>query len=434
LSLRRVPELLAAAVGTNKLDAALKATLADPRFGGAANACLMVQAGGVPIYIHNPTLPLVPASNLKLLTATAALDRLPSGDRLVTKVMGDAAPRNGTLAGNLYLVGGGDPQLRTPDYVANLHFPAQIFDNLITLAEQVRAAGVTQVTGSVVGDETRYDTQRYIPTWPARYMTNGEVGPLSALSVNDGFATSKPGPAAAQPAQQAAAVFSTLLQARGVTVAGAAQAGRAPPAAVKISEFASAPLPDLVDEILRRSDNNGAELITKELGRQANSATPTTAAGVASIQAALQADGLPTAGLHMVDGSGLDRSDRVTCQVILDALLRSGPDGILGRGLAIAGTSGTLYRRMIGTPAAGRLRAKSGSLEGVSALSGFVTAAPGPVGATGAGSATSLTFSLITNSSPSLAAGDALCDRVGVLLAQFPQAPPVADLGPLPGP
>jgi D-alanyl-D-alanine carboxypeptidase/D-alanyl-D-alanine-endopeptidase (penicillin-binding protein 4) len=433
LSLRRVPELLALAVGTVKLDTALDATLSDPRYGPtAANSCLTAQAGSVPIYSHNPTMPLLPASNLKLLTATAALDKLPAGQRFTTTVKGDSAPAGGVVTGNLYLVGGGDPMLRTPDYVATFHFPAQIFDNLDTLADQVRAAGVTKVTGSVVGDESRYDTRRNVATWPSRYTTSGEVGPLSALSVNDGFVGSNPAAPAAQPAQQAAATFAALLQARGITIGGPAANGTAPAAAPKITELASAPVADVVDEVLRRSDNNGAELITKELGRQASPATPTTAAGVAVIQSALQVDGLPTAGLHMVDGSGLDRSDRATCQVILAALVRGGPDGAIGRGLPVAGKSGTLIRRMVATPAVGRLRAKTGSLDGVAALSGFVTPAPGSGSSSAASGATGVAFSLISNSTPSLSAGDALGDRVGVALAQFPQAPPIADLAPLP--
>lgn len=433
LSLRRVPELLATAVGIPKLAAPLDSTLADSRYGaGAANSCLMVQAGSVPLYVHNPALPLLPASNLKLLTATAAIDKLPATDRLVTTVKGDAAPNKGVVSGNLYLVGGGDPLLRTPDYVANLRYPEQIYDDINTLADQVKAAGVTQITGSVVGDDSRYDNQRSVAAWPARYLTNGEVGPLSALSVNDGFgANNIP---ASNPAQQAAATFAALLRARGITIGGGVTAGTAPPSAAKITELDSAPIAEVVDEVLRRSDNNGAELITKELGRQANPATPTTAAGVAAVQADLQADGLPLAGLNMVDGSGLDRTDRVTCQLILATLMRSGPDGAVGKGLAVAGMTGTLFRRFIGTAAAGRLRAKTGSLEGVAALSGFVTPAPTPASATSAAGTTGVAFSLITNSAPSMAAGDALGDRVGGLLAQFPQAPPIATMAPIGAP
>ncbi|MDQ1358807.1 MAG: D-Ala-D-Ala carboxypeptidase 3 family, partial [Acidimicrobiaceae bacterium] len=87
LSLRRVPELLAMAVGTAKLDASLDAILSDPRYGpSAANSCLIAQAGSTPVYSHNPTMALLPASNLKLLTATAALDKLPAGQRFTTTV------------------------------------------------------------------------------------------------------------------------------------------------------------------------------------------------------------------------------------------------------------------------------------------------------------------------------------------------------------
>ncbi len=432
LSLRRAPALLALAVATSTLDAGLDAALSDPRYGKvSAHSCLVVQDATLPIYSHNPTLPVIPASNLKLLTATAALDKLPATDRFVTTVESAAVPANGTINGDLYLVGGGDPLLFTPGYVASLPYPALIYDNIDTLADQVRAAGVTKVTGSVIGDESRYDTQRGVATWSPSYLASGEVGPLSALEVNDGFSSFEPRDvAAAQPAEQAAATFTTLLQAAGVTVSGAPGAGTAPATAAKITELSSSPLPAVVDEVLRRSDDDGAELITKELGRDV-SGSPTTTAGVAVIQADIAADGLPTAGLHMADGSGLDRSDRVTCQLVLATLLRSGPNGAVGQGLALAGKTGTLFQRMVGTPAAGRLRAKTGTLDGVSALSGFVSPAP-PASATNAVDPSGVAFSLIGNSVASNAAGDALGNRVGVLLAQFPQAPPLAELAPLP--
>jgi D-alanyl-D-alanine carboxypeptidase/D-alanyl-D-alanine-endopeptidase (penicillin-binding protein 4) len=192
----------------------------------------------------------------------------------------------------------------------------------------------------------------------------------------------------------------------------------------------SAPLSDELGEILRSSDNNGAELITKELGRHANAATPTTRAGVTAIQTDIGADGLPVSGLHMVDGSGLDRGNRVTCQLILAALMRSGPDGALARDLPVAAKSGTLINRMAGTPAAGRLRAKTGTLDGVAALSGFVTPPPGSSSPNGASSPGAVTFSLITNAAPSVAAGERLGNLVGAGLAQFPQVPPIAALAP----
>jgi D-alanyl-D-alanine carboxypeptidase/D-alanyl-D-alanine-endopeptidase (penicillin-binding protein 4) len=191
-----------------------------------------------------------------------------------------------------------------------------------------------------------------------------------------------------------------------------------------VASLPSAPLAQVVGEVLRQSDNDGAELFTKELGRLAGS--PTTKAGVAVIRADLAAAGLPVNELSMVDGSGLDRSDQVSCQLLVDVLQRSGPDGALGSGLPVAGRSGTLQDRMVATPAATRVHAKTGSLDQVSSLSGFVVAGPAAPGAT------AITFSCIFNGDPNQTAAEAVEDRIGVILAGYPQAPPLAQLSPLP--
>jgi D-alanyl-D-alanine carboxypeptidase/D-alanyl-D-alanine-endopeptidase (penicillin-binding protein 4) len=429
LSVRRVPALLAGVIGRIHLDDALNAALADPSLGPARNgACLVVEQGPVTLFARNPTAMLIPASGLKLLAGAAILDKLGPQARLVTTVAADRAPASGVVTGNLYLVGGGDPLLRTADYVATLRYKELIYTHLEDLANAVRAAGVTHVTGAVVGDESRYDTERYLPTWKPSYAATGEVGPISALQVNDGFAAAAPNRVpAAQPAEMAASVFTALLKARGVAVDGAAASGRTPAGAPPVASLSSAPLAQVVGEVLKQSDNDGAELFTKELGRMAGS--PTTAAGVAAIRADLTAAGLPVSQLSMVDGSGLDRSDRVSCQLLVDVLQRSGPAGALGAGLPVAGQSGTLQGRLVGTPAATRLRAKSGSLDAVSSLSGFVM----PVAtAAGQDQAAALTFSMIFNGNPSQTATEAVEDRIGVILAGYPQAPPLAQMSPLP--
>jgi D-alanyl-D-alanine carboxypeptidase/D-alanyl-D-alanine-endopeptidase (penicillin-binding protein 4) len=314
--------------------------------------------------------------------------------------------------------------------VAGLHYRELLYTHLEDLAQAVKAAGVTHVTGAVVGDESRFDTQRSVPTWKPSYASGGDVGPLSALQVNDGFQAVKPRTIAApRPAQQAAAVFTGLLKARGVVVDGAATDGQAPSTAVAVTSLKSAPLSDVLSEVLRQSDNNGAELITKELGRQFGGG-PTTVAGVAVVRATLAADGLPVDQLTTVDGSGLDRSDRVTCQLLVDTLLRSGPDGPLGRGLPIAGQTGTLQDRMGHTAAAGRLRAKTGTLDAVSGLAGFVLAANSPTA--GGGQQPPLTFSCLFNGNLTRASAEAVENHIGALLADFPQAPSLDTLAPLP--
>jgi serine-type D-Ala-D-Ala carboxypeptidase/endopeptidase (penicillin-binding protein 4) len=421
LSVRRLPGLLARTVAMLRLEPTLDAAFAA----AGPDACLIVQQGSVVLFSRRPTLPLIPASNLKLLTVAAALDRMGPDAKLVTDVRADHPAAGGTVNGNLYLVGGGDPLLRTADYVASLRYHEEIYSHLDRLAQQVHAAGVTHVAGGVVGDESRYDTQRSIPTWKPSYAATGEVGPLSALEVNDGFDTFRPNDvAAAQPAVQAARVFTDLLRQRGVAVDGAPAQGRTPAAAAPITSLSSPPLADTLAEVLRQSGNNGAELITKELGRRFGGA-PTTAAGMAVIRGDLQASGLPVDQLTMLDGSGLDRGDRATCQLVIDALTRRGLQSDLVKGLPVAGRSGTLEKRFIGTPAAGRLRAKTGSLTGVTALSGVVDPAPGS-------SDSGLAFALILNGQPSMTAGETLADRIGVILAGYPQAPSADRLAPLP--
>jgi D-alanyl-D-alanine carboxypeptidase/D-alanyl-D-alanine-endopeptidase (penicillin-binding protein 4) len=133
-----------------------------------------------------------------------------------------------------------------------------------------------------------------------------------------------------------------------------------------------------------------------------------------------------------VDGSGLDRNDRVSCELILATLERGGPDGPLAKGLSVAGQSGTLIRRMRGTAAAGRLMAKTGTLAGVASLSGFVASniVHGPNVVEGRAGGPDLAFSLIVNGSFTIPGGDAFTDHMGVLLAQFPQT--IVIPGPLP--
>ena len=121
-----------------------------------------------------------------------------------------------------------------------------------------------------------------------------------------------------------------------------------------------------------------------------------------------------------VDGSGLDRADRASCGLVLDTLQAPQPADAISAGLPVAARSGTLGRRFVGTPAAGRLRAKTGSLEGVVSLSGLVDEKD----------ASPLAFSMIANDVARDAVGRALEDRVGVAVARWPAVAITPDLGP----
>ncbi|HUR19103.1 MAG TPA: D-alanyl-D-alanine carboxypeptidase/D-alanyl-D-alanine-endopeptidase [Acidimicrobiales bacterium] len=422
LSARRVPALLVRVVADGRLRAGIDTALAGPALGPGSQSCIVVRQGPRMVLSRRPDDRLIPASNLKILTALAALTRLGSEEKLATEVrVGRPFGAGGMVDGPLWLVGGGDPLLATADYAASLPNQPQLFTPLEKLADAVVAAGVRQIGGGIVGDETRYDTQRYIPTWRPVYITDSESGPASALDVNDGFVAFRPRKLAApEPDVHAAGVLTALLQARGVIVDRPPVDGQAPAGAPVVARVESLPVRDLVGEMLRESDNLTAELLVKELGRRFAGAG-TTVAGLGVVRETLASAGLPVEHLAAVDGSGLDRSDRASCTLLVAALDAGGAKGHLAAGLPVAGRDGTLARRFQGNPAAGRLRAKTGSLEGVAALTGFVDSA------TGAGP---LSFAFLANGLPRDAVGRALQEQLGALLAAYPQAPPPADLAP----
>ena len=403
LSVRRTPALLSRTIAdlalANQLDAAL----------GASTSCLVVKSAdhSRTLYARNPDQPLIPASNLKLLTALAVLNEIGPDETFATTAKGNLDASTGTVVGPLYLVGGGDPILETADYAPTRRFPTAIRTPFERLADDLVAKGVKRITGGVLGDESRYDTKRYIETWRPNYITNGQVGPQSALLVNDGFVQFKPTrQATAKPATHAAALLTELLKGRGVSVEGQVGQSRTPASAASISELRSPPVREIVAEMLKESDNTTAELLVKELGFRLKGAG-TTEAGLDALRAELQ---LPAA-VEAVDGSGLDRSDRATCNVIIQALAAVPPDA-----LPTAATDGTLTDRFLNHPAAGRLKAKTGSLNGVASLSGYAE--------------DDIAFALIANDVAREATGRALQEAVGAVLVRYPEAPDPDELAP----
>lgn len=420
-SLRRVPGYVARVVADGRLTADLERALDDPVLGPARDrTCLTVaDADGRPLFARRPELTLIPASTMKVLTGAVALARIGPEARLTTEVRASGPPRDGAV-GDLWLVGGGDPLLSTADFAVDAGFAGQprLATPLEALADRVVAAGVRRVGGRIVGDESRYDTQRLVPSWNPRYIAGFEVSPISALVVNKNFLvdTRAFGP---PPPVHAASVLAGLLRARGVAVGGAGE-GRVPSEAVKLTALDSPPLSEVVGEVLQHSDNLGAEMLVKELGVRFGG-SGSTAAGLAVVRDHLTGTGVALDGMAAVDGSGLDRSDRLSCDILQRVFAKTG-EGELGKVLPVAGRNGTLHRRFQNTPAAGKVRAKTGSLEGVAALSGWTTAASGR----------SVQFSLLSNELPAAQIGSALQDKVVNALARYPQAPAPDDLAPRP--
>ncbi len=424
LSARRAPELLARPVAARAVKAAVDPVIA--KF--PATSCVLVTDGTTQLASSGADTPLAPASNTKLLTATAALDVLGADTKLVTKVESATPPKGGTVTGDLFLVGGGDPLLSTATSAALTAHGKEPTSSMEALADQVVASGVRTVTGSVVGDGSRYDDVRTAPKWPQRYITDGTASNLGALMVNDARTidpikpggTSGPAP---DPALHAATVFTALLNARGVTVAGAPKVGVAPKDATEITTLPSLTVAELTDQMLTFSDNTTAEMLVKELAAHDGS-VGSTAGGIQVLVGSLTAMGLPVDGLQLYDGSGLTRDNRATCALLDAVIQRNGVDGTIAKGLARPGQPGTLDDRLLAEPLRSAVAAKTGTLNDVTALSGWLRTTSGRP----------LAFSTLQNpAGRAIQASDlALQTQLLQALMSYPQSPPITSLAPLP--
>jgi D-alanyl-D-alanine carboxypeptidase/D-alanyl-D-alanine-endopeptidase (penicillin-binding protein 4) len=292
------------------------------------------------------------------------------------------------------------------------------------LADAVVAKGVRRVNALVV-DDTRQDAIRYLPQWSPSYKAEGQIGPLGALTVNHGFSrfVGRSKTAVDDGALYAGDQLARLLRARGVTVNGAVTHGKEAEGATEVARIDSAPVSAIVAESVSASDNGGTENLIREIGVKA-SKDGSTAAGVAAAMAKLAELGVPMAGVHLVDGSGLARDNRVTCRALaytMDLGVRPEFKSLVD-GLSVAGVSGTLADELLGTGLEGRLRAKTGFLNGVTGLAGIVD-----VGRP-------LRFALVVNGTFGEATAIRIRGQLAQLIARFPEAPPADQLVPAPVP
>ena len=251
-SARRVPEFWRSEAAARRLTVGLRETVAG------TSACIAADAGGAPIAI-DATTTLAPASTLKLATAVTVLALRGESFRFRTEVRGRTPDVSGVIAGDLHLVGGGDPTLATPRYEdwvrATPRFAADPVTPLQGLVDALVDAGVTRVDGSVVGYGGRYAGPAFLPEWKPNYRTEGQVGPIGALTVNHGFGEFPPPTPVDDPARYAAEQLTTLLDRAGITVTGAArsEAAAQPPAdpdAALLATIDSPPLRDIVAGML----------------------------------------------------------------------------------------------------------------------------------------------------------------------------------------
>jgi D-alanyl-D-alanine carboxypeptidase/D-alanyl-D-alanine-endopeptidase (penicillin-binding protein 4) len=325
------------------------------RAGGGAGAYVVDLDSGQTLFEDAAGVPRVPASVEKLYTTATALLRFGPDATLPTAALGDVAPdANGLLEGDLYLRGGGDPA----------------FDSRAAgaLADSLIAQGLLEVSGRVIGDESAFDQLRGGPE--SGYRTSIWVGPLSALSLNQGRTGRRRPRFQASPALFAAQVFERALERRGVSVRRRARAGLAPPAAAVLAESASPPLATLIARTNAPSDNFFAETLLKALGARFGGGG-STAAGARVVRSTVRDLG---ARPRVVDGSGLSTGNRTSPRQVvrlLTAMDRSEAGIFFAESLAIAGRTGTLEDRMGRTAARDRCSAKTGTLYWVSSLAGY---------------------------------------------------------------
>jgi len=426
VSFRRVPEYLRApAIVDNLVDDLDALTTTFP-----TQSCLVVTIDGEEVFASNPTLPLIPASAQKLVTAYGVYELLGPDHTFETRAVTEATLVDGVLDGDLWLIGGGDPLVATTDYVSRYEPPHALTD-LERMADAVVAAGVAEITGAVLGDESRYDDQRYVSSWPDRFtnLDQNQTGPLSALTVNDGFTrfdTTNPAnslsTAATDPAEFAAAFFDDLLEARGVVIRQSAASGSVPVGATDlVAPLASEPVTVSTNQMVSVSDNMGAELLLKELGFEA-SGLGTTLSGATALEALLRERGLSVAETDIADGSGLSSENRLTCRLLVEIIDDSADSGLLD-GLAIAGQTGTLEERLVGTAAEGRIAGKTGRLNDVGALAGTAVGEDGTV----------LTFAWVANTTDFYPVDDMTSaqDRLAFQLIEYPEGPSADVLAPI---
>ncbi|MDX3456276.1 D-alanyl-D-alanine carboxypeptidase/D-alanyl-D-alanine-endopeptidase [Streptomyces sp. ME02-8801-2C] len=390
------PGTLRAAPTAKALAAVLKPLLGDPALGTRRSAAVVDVTTGKRLYGMEAGEALVPASTTKIATAVAALSAMGADHRLTTR----AALEPDT--NELVLVGGGDPTLTARE-------DPEGWASLRTLADSTAAAlkkrGVREVTLS-------YDTTLYAGRELHPIGVNENLAPVSALMVDEARtddSTSGTAVRSTDPAGDAARAFAGLLERHRIktTAPGPSKAtGRA----TTLAKVTSPPLSALVERMLTNSDNDLAEALARQTAL-ATHVRPDFAGGARAIRTELAKLGLPMSGARFADGSGLNRADRLTTNLLTALLAKAGdpthPDLRAAlTGLPVAGFTGTLSTRYA-NGAAGLVRAKTGTLTGVNALAGTVVDRNGRL----------LAFAFLTANTPNTTQAQTALDRTATALA-----------------
>jgi D-alanyl-D-alanine carboxypeptidase/D-alanyl-D-alanine-endopeptidase (penicillin-binding protein 4) len=366
---------------TSGLRAALAGPLSASSLGPDVHAMVIDPVTGQVLLSQGGTSLATPASTTKLVTAVAALAVLGGGARFSTRVV---QPEPGSII----LVGGGDPTLAVHPYPAGSYpKPATLAALAVATAQALKADGRTSVHLSF--DTSLYTGPGLAPGWPAAYVSTGNVTQIVPLEVDQGRLTTAGNPEdsddpvnfgarAAHPAAMATAAFAALLAGDGIAVTGPQQAQVAPAQSRVLASVSSPPVSAMVEQMLSESNNVIAENLARHVALAEGA--PATFSGAASAETAeLRRLGV-SAGIALVDGSGLSPQDALAPATLVRVLQLAVTRPRLRAALAslpVAGFSGTLSAGQsvfggIGGAALGTVRAKTGNLDSVTALAGLV--------------------------------------------------------------
>jgi D-alanyl-D-alanine carboxypeptidase/D-alanyl-D-alanine-endopeptidase (penicillin-binding protein 4) len=316
-----------------------------------------------PLYALNANFGRPPASVEKLFTSAALLARLGAGARLQTDVEGTGLlGPGGVWTGDLYLVGGGDPTFGSAAFNKVWEGTGAAIE---TLVDQLMRSGIRRVSGKVIADATLFDSHPGPPSSDFKPDVDDLGGEISALTFNHGASTK------VSPAVFAAQQLAVDLRRDKVTAHAALFTAKAPASAHPLATVVSPPIAALLRLMDVPSDDLYAEMLTKLLGARFAGGGSTAQGASVIMQTLQQQFGIAP---RIVDGSGLSRLDRASPAEVL-RLLRAmwqTPDGaVLRAALPVVGRTGTVKNVALGTPAAGRCEAKTGTLNGVTNLAGY---------------------------------------------------------------
>ncbi|HVQ88036.1 MAG TPA: D-alanyl-D-alanine carboxypeptidase/D-alanyl-D-alanine-endopeptidase [Actinomycetes bacterium] len=339
----------------------------DSGLGDAVHAVVMGESG-VNLYAQSPTAASTPASTLKLMTALAVLDSMQPNTRIETTVV------HGEKPDEIVLVGGGDATLTVNQMKPGEGSPGSLQTLARQTGRELTSAGVTTVR--LRFDDSLFTGPAVSAAWEPMYVTSGVIAPVTALMADQALISDDGLSRYPDPSAAAAEDFASLLKRDGVSVKGdPKRTSASPTSASPLATVQSPPVDQLVERMLRDSDNQLAEALGRLAALAEGDSGSFRGAAKVIVASAVQRQ----VDVHRVDiddASGLSRDDRVTPTALAEVLQLASADELLRpilTGLPVAGFEGTLADRYLQVPqskAAGVVRAKTGTLTGVSAEAG----------------------------------------------------------------